>query len=246
MKSDFDPWDYSLRRVAEGEQHRADETGFATNKQGRAIVRRYREPLAEGIRADRKNGRRDLAVWGALKGADDQTLAFHLLTAGVNVCANVGLGVDDDGQKNYRDIALCIGQCLNQKKGELALKVGGWGVIMLVTSLPALFALEGDVLTLVLTPDLDGFLNSIVEWAAKSSPYLWPFTTPPEPWTQYWTGGVPAGHWARVPLISERHRAIEKAVRDAIEKGRMDDVLGAVNSLQAVPFTINKPVLDFL
>jgi hypothetical protein len=77
MKSDFDPWDYSVRRVAESEQHQADETGFATNRQGRAIVRRYREPLAAGIAANRVYSRRDLDVWGALRDADDQTLAFR-------------------------------------------------------------------------------------------------------------------------------------------------------------------------
>jgi hypothetical protein len=240
IDSDLDPWHRSLKRVAENEAHRAKATGFATNKQGQAIIRQYRELLAAGIAADRKNGRRDYVVWRALKGADDPTLAFRLLTAGVTVCANDELGVDDDDQKNYRDIALCIGRCLNQKKGELALKVGGWGAKMLVTSLPTLFAFDDDqVLTLLLPDDLDDFLNGVVECAAKGSPYLLPFATPPEPWTQYWRGGLTADcSWAR-------HK-IEAAVCDAVSKGRMEDVLGAVNSLQAVPFTINKAVLDFI
>jgi DNA-directed RNA polymerase len=185
-------------------------------------------------------------VWREFEGVNDEALAFRLLTTGVSVCAHDGLGVDDDGRKNYRDIALCIGRCLDQKKGKLALKVGGWGARMLVTSLPTLFAFDDDcVLTLLLTDDLDDFLTDVVECAAKTSPYLFPFATPPAPWTQYWRGGVPAGHWARVPLISERHPAIEGAVRDAIGKGRMDDVLDAINSMQNVPFTINKAMVDY-
>jgi DNA-directed RNA polymerase, mitochondrial len=109
-----------------------------------------------------------------------------------------------------------------------------------------LFTLEGDVLTLPLKEDLDSFLTGIIESAGKSNPYLLPVVTPPEPWTQYRKGGLPAGHWARVSLVREHHPSIEKAVRDAIREGRMKGVLNAVNSLQAAPFTINKPVLDFL
>jgi DNA-directed RNA polymerase, mitochondrial len=175
---------------------------------------------------------------------------FALLTAAAIGSALIGfingLGVDDDGQKNYRDIALWIGRCFNQRKNKLALKVGAWGVNMLVTALPTLFTLEGDVLTLPLTDDLDSFLTGIIERAGKSNPYLLPLATPPEPWTQYWKGGLPAGHWARVPPVQERHPSIEKAVRDAIREGRMKGVLDAVNSLQAAPFIINQPVLDFL
>jgi DNA-directed RNA polymerase, mitochondrial len=69
---------------------------------------------------------------------------------------------------------------------------------------------------------------------------------PPEPWTQVYRGGLPKDHWARVSLIRECHFSIENAAIKAISTGRMQRVLDAINALQQVPFTINKPVLEFI
>jgi hypothetical protein len=54
---------------------------------------------------------------------------LRLLTAGITVCFDGGLGVDDYGEKNFRDIALWIARNLVAVRDrELALNVGTWGI----------------------------------------------------------------------------------------------------------------------
>src|SRR5262249_40484767 len=137
-----------------------------------------------------------------------------------------------------------IGRNFNQR-GDLALRVGGWGINML-TSLPA-FALDvGDVLKM--TAPVDEFMDDVIVNAVKNNPLLSPLTTPPESWTQFRKGGLPEDHWAKdgVSLIREHHPSIENVVRKAISTGQMQPVLDAINVLQRVAFTINEPVLDFV
>ena len=89
-------------------------------------------------------------------------------------------------------------------------------------------------------------MDDVTARAVRSNPFLTPLTEPPQPWTGVLDGGLPPGHWARVPLIREHHRSIEDAARKAISTGRMQPALDAINTLQSVPFIINEPVLDFL
>ena len=155
------------------------------------------------------------------------------------------LGSDSDGQKNFRDIAFWIGRNLGHR-GELGLKVGAWGVDMLL-SLPIFALVEGDVLDIPLTEPLDAFLNDVVERGTKANPLLSPLLTPPEPWTQVRKGGLPPDHWANIPLdFREHHPSIEEAARKAIGTGKMQPLLDALNALQRVAFTINEPVLDYV
>ena len=88
-------------------------------------------------------------------------------------------------------------------------------------------------------------MDGVLARAVKSNPFLTPLTEPPQPWTGVLTGGLPPGHWARVPLIREHHRSIEEAARKAIGTGRMQPALDAINTLQSVSFTINRPIFDF-
>ena len=59
-------------------------------------------------------------------------------------------------------------------------------------------------------------------------------------------GGLPADHWANVPLIREHHPSIEEAACKAIGTGKMQPLLDALNALQRVAFSINEPVLDYI
>ena len=243
--------DRSLKRLLDGEDHRSRRFGLGATKQGQALTRQYRPELADIIRADRTRGRRDKAVWGALRVKyndddlrilDDDTLAIELLIAGISVSEPNKLGTDDDGEKNLRDQALFIGSNLGQRRDKLGLKVGAWGINIL-TELPA-FALDGGVLKM--TAPVDEIMDEALATAVAKHPLLSPLTTPPEPWTQVRKGGLSADHWAKVPLIRERHPSIENAARKAIGTRRMQPVLDAINVLQRVAFTINKPVLDFI
>ena len=238
MNTEFDR---SIDRLLRSEGHRSGATGFGTTKQGQALVRNHLEQLTNKITADRKRGG-DKIVWGALKGIGDSAIALRLMVAGISVSEGRDLGVDRDGQKNFRDQALWIGSNFGHRR-ELAFRVGAWG-INLLQSLPVFGLDTGDVLRM--TASADEIMDDVVRRSVANNPLLWPLTIPPEDWTQVRKGGLPADHWARVPLIRERHSSIEAAARNAIGTGRMQRVLDAINALQRVPFSINEPVLDFI
>jgi DNA-directed RNA polymerase len=233
----------SLERVARSEAQRANLSGFGTTRQGQALARHYHTRLAETINASRATGR-PKHIWKALRGHENDYLALRLLIAGVSVCYAPDLGSDDDGQKNFRDIALWIGRNLGQR-GRATIEVGGWGINILL-SLPLFELAAGDVLHIPETDDLTDFLADVLERGVKANPLLSPLLTPPEPWTQVRRGGLPADHWANVPLIREHHPSIEEAARKAIGTGKMQPLLDALNALQRVAFTINEPVLDYI
>ena len=240
MNNDFDR---SLKRVVGSEDNLAKLFGFGTTRQGSALARLHRQHLVERIRTDRLSRRSP--VGRALRGIDADHLAVRLLVAGLSVCANDKLGVDNEGQKNYRDIALFIGRNLGKRGAEEALKVGAWGINALLT-LP-IFALMGDdILYLPETDDLLEYCAGVIARGVAANPLLSPLSTPPVPWTQVRSGGLPVGHWANVPLIRDHHRSIEHAARKAIGDGRMNRLLDAINTLQQVPFAINEPVLEFV
>ena len=243
MKSNLD---HSVERLVNSQDYRARATGLGTTREAQAVVRQHWKPLADRIAIDRTLGRRDKTVWGALKGISDDDLALRLLVAGISVGGSDELGVDRDDQKTFRDTALWIGRNLCPRHGaEMRLKVGAWGVGLLLEALPSFFALTAaDVL--FLTESVYDLMDGVLARAVKSNPFLTPLTEPPQPWTGVLTGGLPPGHWARVPLIREHHRSIEEAARKAIGTGRMQPALDAINTLQSVPFTINKPIFDFL
>jgi DNA-directed RNA polymerase len=261
----------SRERLLDAEDHRSEATGFGTTKQGQALAREYREQLAERIAADLGRGVvsgdraawadvpklrkplmsksrahvRDKAVVRALKDIDAETISLRLLIAGVSVSENGNLGVDDDGEKNFREQARWIGGNLigTQHHRKLNFKVGAWGIDKLI-SLPVFGLDTGDILKMTAAADV--LMDDVLNRAVASNPLLSPLTTPPVPWTQVRKGGLPADHWAKVPFIRVRHRSIEAAAKNAIGARRMQPVLDAVNVLQRVAFTINKPVLDFI
>ena len=240
MNNDFNR---SVDRVARNEERRAHLLGFGMTKQGQALARQYVQQITAAVSAGRASGR-SKPVWKALRRIDDEELALRLLLAGITACADDELGADDEGQKNFRDQALWIGRNFGLR-GETAFKVGAWGIDVL-QALPLFALAEGDVLFMPETGRLTDFLADVIDRGARSNPLLSPLLTPPEPWTQVRSGGLPADHWANVPLIREHHPSIEEAARKAIGIGKMNSLLDAINALQGVAFAINEPVLDFM
>jgi DNA-directed RNA polymerase len=247
MQDDFE---HSRNRWLDQEEVRTKLTGFGTNRQGRAIRRKYRDPLAKFLADDRRRPHHK-EIWRALKDAGligEQALMVRfidrLLLMGVTAAADERVGADKDGIKNFRDQAIWLGQHLGLKHRELEFKVGAWAIDTL-NRLPV-FAVEEDfVLTIPLTPELDEFLNAVVEDGIRNNAFFFPSAEPPAPWTQVAKGGLPPGNDARVSLISSRHPKSENAVRKAIADGKMRPVLDAVNSLAQAAFRINKPMLVF-
>jgi DNA-directed RNA polymerase len=209
---------------------------------GQALTRKYRDQLADNIRAERILARNKV-LWRAIKDFDDETLAVKLLVAGISVCGGKKIGTDKDGEKNFTKIALWIGRNLCITDGEITFKVGAWGVRLLLT-LPVFDLVGEDIL--VLNGGVNDFMDEVIARAVRNHPLLSPLSTPPEPWTQFRKGGLPVDHWlhGHVCLIRTNKPGIEDIVRKAIADGRMARVLDAINSLQAVAYTINEPVLD--
>jgi Autographiviridae RNA polymerase len=238
----MDDLDRSLDSLLRREDHRAKTTGRGTTQQARSLVRQYREQLADKIGADRTHPAHAYKdILQAIKRFTVDDLAERLLVAGISASEPGDLGADKHGKKNFRDQALWIGRNLGCK-GELGVRAGVWGINHLL-SLPVFGLDTGDILKM--TALADDIMDEALARAIKNNAILSPLMMLPEPWTQVRKGGLPADHWARVPLIRERHCSIENAARNAIGTRRMQRVLDAINALQAVPFTINEPILDF-
>src|SRR5215831_10769304 len=199
----------SRDRWLDQEEVRTELTGFGTNRQGHAIIRKYRDPLANLLAADRRRPHHK-EIWRALKdagliGEQARMVRFidHLLAMGITAAADERVGLDKDGIKNFRDQAIWLGQHLGLKRPQrdLEYKVGAWAIDQL-NGLPV-FALDEDcLLTIPLNPELDEFLNAVVEAGIRNNAFFVPSTEPPEPWTQVRKGGLPPSNdWQRVSLI---------------------------------------------
>ena len=248
-----DDIEHSRNRWLDQEELRARLTGWGTNRQGLAILRKYRDQLVSRLKADRRRPHHK-EIWRALKaagvvGTEIDTARFTdiLFIMGVTAAASDGV-YENDSTNRFRDQAIWLGQHLGLKRSQrvLEFKVGAWAIQMLGDV--SVFALDKDgVLTIPLTAELDEFLNAVVEAGIRNNAFIFPSAEPPQPWTQVNKGGLPpTNNWAKPSLISSYHPDSENAVRKAIADDKMQPVLDAVNSLAQTAFTINKPVLAFM
>src|SRR5262249_43318573 len=135
-----------------------------------------------------------------------------------------------------RALALRGGYDRDEWPRALRLRLGKGGVDRLL-ELPIFELGNDDRLTMPVSAieRMDEFLVQGV----VSDPLLAPSDTPPEPWTSIRQGGE---HWAPRSFIREHGPTITNAVKNAIDKGRMDRVLKAVSVLKSVPWCVNEPV----
>jgi DNA-directed RNA polymerase, mitochondrial len=239
MSADLDK---SVERLVDAEGRTAYSVGHSLTRQGQALTAKYLPVLIGLIEAERARRRSDWAIWPSLKPIKNEDLARRLLVAGINVAAAKDLGADrETGQKTYRDIALWMGRQFGER-GEIGFKLGAWAVDLL--SLLPCFDLAGDIL--VLAAPVADFFDAVMAEEIKNHPLLTPRLEPPQPWTQFHRGALPADHWAKVPLVLDHHHSTETAVQAAIAAGKMDRCLKAINALQGVPLRINTPLLEFM
>jgi len=166
MQDDFE---HSRGRWLDQEELRAKLTGWGTNRQGHALRRKYRPRFEQRLAADRRRPHHK-EIWRALKdagciGTDLSTEQFldRLMVMGITAAADDGIGVDDDGIKNFADQAIWFGQHLGLKRPsrDLEFRIGAWAIDLL-NDQPFVVDRNG-VLTLPLTPELDEFLNVVVK-----------------------------------------------------------------------------------
>jgi DNA-directed RNA polymerase len=131
---------------------------------------------------------------------------------------------------------------------EQLVSVGNWLVNMVLAATPGLFEIsrpEGEAYRLFLCADaLQQAEDAVDELVLKYTPYL-PKETKPAPWTS-WEQVIDAEHCFSVSFLRTRHKDIIGACKAAIKDGSMQPALDAVNTLQSVPWRINKRVYGVL
>lgn len=128
------------------------------------------------------------------------------------------------------------------------LSAGSWLCSELLKHLPDVFETytdQGGVERIVVCPEADEAVARAFDDAVRSNPVFMPSTTPVPPWTAWSMSDA----WDRRVALSTTflrtpYKDVQAACRDAIKSGQAQPAVDAVNSLQAVPWSINTPVLD--
>lgn len=131
---------------------------------------------------------------------------------------------------------------------ELEALAGSVLVTWLLDAIPEVFVLDEtdpQDKRLAVTEGAEALAMAAVAEAVKSRPYYLPCDEPPLPWTGWKNGGYPKGSHRLVEQIwRTHHKEAAAAAKAAIKDGSMQPFLDALNSLQDVAWTINKPVLE--
>jgi DNA-directed RNA polymerase len=119
-----------------------------------------------------------------------------------------------------------------------------------VETLPDVFAIERDGeehAYVTIAPGALEQAEAAVEAVIQRNPVFLPCIEPPKPWTG-WTEG---GYWDKrsrfkASAVRTYHKDAQAAVRASIRDGSMSEHLTGLNALQAVPWKINRPILDLI
>jgi DNA-directed RNA polymerase len=134
---------------------------------------------------------------------------------------------------------------------------GAWGLALIVQVLPEVFDLEQvegpskfktEEQRIVFKPGATVAAEALVAAIVKRHPIYAPQVAAPDPWVGLNKGGPTDARLLKSPLVRNlRHNDVrEAAIKAAIKKRKMRAVLDAVNTLQNVPWLINRRVLDVL
>ena len=137
---------------------------------------------------------------------------------------------------------------------------GTWGIDQLMAFVKGAFKIEERFLSedrrnkkqspekvLVLTPEAFAFAERSVAELIRRNPVWLPKPQAPANWEDWDKGGTSDKILAgSLRVVRDGHEITARAVRKAIRDGTMQPTIDALNALQAVPWTINKPVLNAL
>ncbi len=153
-------------------------------------------------------------------------------------------------QNKARSRAELLGYKTDQWGEALCVQAGNWATNELINLLPEVFARDNDTgqeKYLTLTQEAAAHAEAYIEDLIRRDPAWAPETKPPRPWTGWNEGAT----WDPVrqqslTIMRSWHEQTDEAVRRAIADGTMRPALDALNALQAVPWKINKPVLEVI
>jgi DNA-directed RNA polymerase len=134
---------------------------------------------------------------------------------------------------------------------DAIITAGAWLWNVVSSSLPDVFSriqVSGSTEWMVSVSEAAwGVFDEAVDRRVNSNPVFWPSAEEPKAWDSYAGCG---SHDARVngvvTVLRSYHKDTQSAVKHAIKSGTMKPALDALNTLQAVPFTINTQVLDVI
>ena len=89
------------------------------------------------------------------------------------------------------------------------------------------------------TPETEAILADAHKRCEGLSPVYMPMVTPPQPWTSIWSGGYLQ---RRIQFIKTH----DKEYLRGLDMGDMTEVFDAINTLQEVPYRVNKSVLGVM
>jgi DNA-directed RNA polymerase len=136
---------------------------------------------------------------------------------------------------------------------EQAFLVGNWLIDCCLRALPDIFVMERvgrNEVIIDVREEAKELADKLTQLLIGSNPILVPCTSPPKPWTDWRDGGYQDERTrASVTFVkgkAARNKETERAFRAAFRDGSMQQHVDAVNSLQSVPYRINKPALAAL
>jgi DNA-directed RNA polymerase, mitochondrial len=149
-----------------------------------------------------------------------------------------------------RAMAARAGYKTREWDNELRLHAGNWALTVLLDLLPDVFILtkEGQERLLTITEGAQAYADGIVDEVISRNPVWLPRPEAPLPWTGWDQGGTNDKRLqSSLTLVRSKYKQkTATVIRSAIRDGSMGPTLDALNALQAVPWTINKPVLDVI
>jgi Autographiviridae RNA polymerase len=155
----------------------------------------------------------------------------------------------DDPRKH----AIKAGYRSKEWSEEQAFRVGNWLIDCCLRALPEIFVERrgprGEVI-IDIAEQAKELADQLTKILIGCNPVLVPSISPPKPWTDWRDGGY-HDERARASVTfvkgkAARNKDTEQAFQAAFRNGSMKQHVDAVNSLQSVPYRINKPVLEAL
>jgi DNA-directed RNA polymerase len=230
-------YERTFDRLARMDAETIQRFGFPQTVPGRALVTKYAPDLAAIIAEARasRHGNNATEIWAAVSDRSDKNLAINILAIALQASAM--------RHDIFGEWASHIGTQLGFR-GKLALKIGMWSADLL-RKLPIFTGVLADgglELNLNGTDDR-ALINGALDHARRARPLLLPLQEPP-----MW---APASECADAidwpdPALVSHHPSVAKEFATAIDNGRAQPVIDAVNWLQGTPFTINEPILNLL